>query len=121
VEVSEGDNAPLTLIQVRGVVPVPRLAFKVSPGAFRILLGNETAGAPRYDIATLRQEILSYSALPLEAGSRTPNPAFRRRVADYFQDAPPTLLLWGTLLGAVAALLFLTVRILRQPPDPTVP
>jgi hypothetical protein len=121
LEINEGDNVPLTLLQCRGVVRVPRLAFKASPGAFRILLGNGGAGAPRYDIATLRQEILAYSALPLEAAETVPNPAFRRRARDYLQDAPPTLLLWGTLLAAVAALLFLTLRILRQPPDPSAP
>jgi hypothetical protein len=121
LEINEGDNVPLTLLQCRGVVRVPRLAFKASPGSYRILLGNGEAGAPRYDIATLRQEILAYSALPLEAAGTVPNPAFRRRARDYLQDAPPTLLLWGTLLVAMAALLFLTLRILRQPPDPSAP
>jgi hypothetical protein len=121
LEINEGDNVPLTLLHCRGVVRVPRLAFKASPGAYRILLGNGGAGAPRYDIATLRQEILAYSALPLQAAGTVPNPAFRRRARDYLQDAPPTLLLWGTLLAAVAALLFLTARILRQPPDPSAP
>jgi hypothetical protein len=121
LEINEGDNVPLTLAECRGVVRVPRLAFKASPGAYRVLLGNGAAGAPRYDIATLRQEILAYSALPLEAAGTLPNPAFRRRARDYLQDAPPTLLLWGTLLAAVVALLFLTARILRQPPDPSAP
>jgi hypothetical protein len=115
LEIGEGDNVPLTLAQAQAVVRVPRLAFKAAPGTYRILLGNPSASAPRYDIASLRQEILSYSALPLQAGASAPNPAFRRRAADYFKNAPPTLLLWGTLLLAVAALLFLTARILRQP------
>jgi hypothetical protein len=121
LDINEGDNVPLTLLQCRGVVRVPRLAFKASPGSYRILLGNGGAGGPRYDIATLRHEILAYSALPLQAAGSVPNPAFRRRARDYLQDAPPALVLWGTLLAAVAALLFLTARILRQPADPTAP
>jgi hypothetical protein len=33
-------------------------------------------------------------------------------------DAPPTLLLWGTLLLAVVALLVVTARVLQKPPVP---
>jgi hypothetical protein len=65
---------------------------------------------------TLRQEILAYSAIVVQAGPAEPNPSFRRRAADYFRNAPPTLLLWGTLFGAVAILILLTLRILRTPP-----
>lgn len=116
LEINEGDNAPLTLAEARGVVRVPRVAFKADPGAYRVLLGNGEAEPPRYDIASLRQEILSYSAVVVQADSAAPNPAYRRRAGDYFKEAPPTLLLWGALAGAVLALLLLTARILRQPP-----
>jgi hypothetical protein len=118
LEIDEGDNVPLTLSEAVGAVRVPRLAFKAGPGPYRLLLGNPAAAAPRYDIATLRQEILSYSAIPVATGPSAANPAFRRRAGDYFQDGSPTLLLWGTLLAAVAGLLFLTARILRQPATP---
>ena len=116
LEIHEGDNQPLALTQARGVVRVPRLTFKVAPGTYRVLLGNRDALPPRYDIASLRQEVLAYSALGAQAAAAEPNPAFRRFASDYFKDAPPTLLLWGTLVAAVAGLLFLTARILRQPP-----
>jgi hypothetical protein len=117
LEVDEGDNAPLTIQAAHAVVAVPRVTFKAAPGEYRLLLGNREASAPRYDLASLRQEVLSYSAVDAQAAVREANPAYRRFAGDYFTDAPPTLLLWGTLLAAVAALLFLTLRVLRQPPS----
>lgn len=118
LEVEEGDNAPLAISAARGIVGVPRLAFKAGPGRYRLLLGNPDAQRPRYDIAGLRQDFLTYSALPLQAGPREPNLSHRRSVSDYLREAPPTLLLWGTLAAAVLALLLLTARTLRQPPQP---
>lgn len=114
LEIEEGDNAPLTLTRARAFVNVPRIAFKASPGAYRLLLGNAEAQPPRYDIASLRQEVLSYSALPLPPGAVERNPAFRRRAGDYFKDAPPTVILWGALLAAVVVLVLLTARIVKQ-------
>jgi hypothetical protein len=118
LEIHEGDNQPLTLLEAAGVVRVPRLAFKAAPAAYRVLLGNRDATPPRYDIASLRQEILAYSALGTQAGAAEANPSFRRMASDYFKDAPPTVLLWATLVAAVLGLLFLTVRILKQPAAP---
>jgi len=116
LEVDEGDNAPLTLTAARGAVRVPRVTFKAGPGTYRLLLGNRGAESPRYDLAGLRQEVLSYSAVAATVSPAEANPAFRRFAADYFADAPPTLLLWGTLLAAVVALVLLTARAIRQPP-----
>jgi hypothetical protein len=118
LEIDEGDDAPLAIERARGVVRVPRVVFKASPGRYRLLLGNAEAAPARYDIQTLRQEFLAYSASPIEAGPLEKNPAHRRRASDYLKLAPPTLLLWGTLALAVVALLALTARILRQPSPP---
>jgi hypothetical protein len=79
-----------------------------------LLLGNRDAEPPSYDLAALRREVLCYSARPISAGPAEANPAFRRGVADYLRVAPPTALLWAVLIAAVAALLYLTVRILRH-------
>lgn len=115
LEIDEGDNTPLEIESVHAVVSVPRVAFKARPGAYRVLVGNDNARAPQYDLASLRQEVLAYSAVAAEAGPIVANPRFRRRGADYLKQAPPTLVLWGTLVAAVVGLLLLTVRILRSP------
>ncbi len=114
LEIDEGDDRPLTLLQADGVARVARLAFKAAAGPHRLLLGNEQATAPRYDLALLSREVLAYSALAVSPGALADNPAFRRTGAEYLRQAPPTLLLWGALLVAVAALLLMTARLLRS-------
>ena len=116
IEIDDGDNEPLTLTGAEGFVRVPRLTFQAGTGAYRLLLGNPEAAAPQYDLASLRREVLAYSAVGVEPGAPRANPSFRRYVGEFFKDAPPTLLLWGTLLATVAALGWLTMRVLRQPP-----
>jgi hypothetical protein len=118
LEISDGDDARLTVTSVRGRVPLPRLVFKATPGAYRALVGNPEAAAPRYDLVSLRQEVLAYSARPVEADAPQANPAFRRSAREYFRAAPPTAFLWGALIVAVAGLLFLTARVLREPKEP---
>jgi hypothetical protein len=116
LEVDEGDNAPLTLAGVRGLVRVPRITFPAGPGAFRVLLGNAEAERPRYDLAGLRAEVLAFSAVPVVPQDAVANGAYRRGVGEYFRDTPPTLVLWGTLVLAVLGLGWLTARVLRHPP-----
>jgi hypothetical protein len=115
LEIDEGDNAPLTIRAVRGVVKVPRVAFKARPGTYRLLLGNAEVAAPQYDLAALRHEVLAYSAVPAPAGPLEANPRYRRSGRDYLTGAPKTLVLWGTLVAAVVGLLLLTLRVLRAP------
>ena len=114
LEVEEGDNAPLPLQRVAGLVRVPRVVFKATAGRYRLLFGNPDAPPPRYDLAALRREVLSYSAVGLEAGTAEDNGALRRSPWGRLGARPPGLLLWTALGGAVVALLLLTARILRQ-------
>jgi hypothetical protein len=114
LEIDEGDNAPLTLSAAHAVVRVPRLTFKAAPGEYRLLLHNDDAEPPRYDLDLLRREVLAYSALPASPAAAEDNPAYRRRARDYVAGAPPTLLLWGTLAAAVLGLIGLTARVLRK-------
>ncbi len=118
LQIEEGDNAPLTLEKARAAVSVPRVVFKLKPEeeSYRLLLGNEHAQPPRYDIQTLRREVLAYSAVPVSLAPLESNPAYRRFAADYFKSAPPTVLLWAVLLVAVVGLLVLTVRLLKKTP-----
>jgi hypothetical protein len=113
LEIDEGDNAPLTVQKAEAVVTVPRIAFKAGSGSYQVLLGNRAAEPPRYDLAALRREVLCYSARAVAAGPAQPNPAFRRGAAEFFRGASPTVVLWIALAAAVAALLYLTARILR--------
>jgi hypothetical protein len=95
---------------------VPRITFPAGQGAYRVLLGNPEAERPRYDLAGLRAEVLAFSAVPVVPQDAVANGAYRRGAGEYFRDAPPTLVLWGTLVVAVLGLGWLTARVLRQPP-----
>ncbi|MBN2369304.1 MAG: DUF3999 family protein [Vicinamibacteria bacterium] len=118
LEIDEGDNAPLTLKSASAVVRVPRIVFKAALGSYRLLLGNPRAETPRYDIATLRNEVLCYSSRVAGAAPSEPNPGYRRGFADSFSRTPPTLALWLVLGISVLALLFLTVHVLRKADAP---
>lgn len=118
LEIDDGDDAPLGLRGAVGVVRLPRIACKLlpdlaAPAGYRVLLGNPEAAPPRYDIETLRQQVLDYAAVPLVAEAIARNPGYRPRAGDYLRAAPPTALLWGALGLAVAGLLLLTARLLR--------
>ncbi len=118
LEIDEGDNAPLTLKEASLLARAPRIVFKwkaAGEAACRMLLGNPSATAPQYDLATLRGEVLSYEAMPAKPGPLEPNPDYRRKLGDVFRGAPPALWLWGALGLSVLILLALTVRLLRTP------
>ncbi len=115
LEIENGDNTPLPISNVQALVRVPRLAFKVKDAKTLTLLAGNAAAAPAdYDIATLRQQVLAYAALPVISAASTDNPLYRREAADYFRDAPPVIVIWGALIALVAVLLALTVRLVRR-------
>ena len=119
LEIDDQDNPPLTIERISAVVRAPRLFFKLMPGdGYRLLLGDPEASPPHYDIESLRQAVLAYAALPTQLGGLEPNRAYRSRAGDYLLHAPPTALLWGSLLLAVAVLLAITIRLLGKTPPP---
>ncbi len=121
LEIDDGDNAPLTLTQADAVVWVPRLTFKAAAGTYRLLFGNADAAAPTYDLAALRQDVLAYSAIPLEPAALqppAPNADYARGARDVLSGLEGGPLLWGLLAFSVVALLWLTRVILKSPPSP---
>ena len=126
VEITDGDNAPLTVRTATGLAAVPRLTFKAGPGEYRLLFGNDRVPPPSYELGLLREEVLAYSALPVAAADIQPsvaNPEHTRALAEMMRQAPPTVVLWSALGLAVVVLLALTRRILAagqpKPPEHT--
>lgn len=126
VEITDGDNAPLTVRTATGLAAVPRVTFKAGPGEYRLLFGNDRVPPPSYELGMLREEVLAYSALPIAAADIQPamaNPEHTRALAEMMRQAPPTVVLWSALGLAVVVLLALTRRILvagpPQPPEHT--
>jgi hypothetical protein len=124
LEVANGDNAPLTLQRADAVVWVPRLTFKAAAGEYRLLFGNPEAAAPTYDLADLRQDVLAYSAIPIESSALqppTPNADYARGARDVLSSLERGPLLWTALAFSIVALLWLTKVILKSPPSPPTP
>lgn len=118
LEIDNGDNPPLALKRALGVLMLPRLAFKLDASAkYRLLLAAPSVDAPRYDIESLRRDLLDYSAIPAVLGAIAANPQYRARTADYLREAPPTAILWGALLLAVLALVGMTFKLIRKPDE----
>jgi hypothetical protein len=121
LEVSDGDNAPLTLKQADAVLWVPRITFKASAGEYRLLFGNPDAAPPTYDLAGLRHDVLAYSAVPIETTAiEAPvrNADYARGARDVLSSLERGPLLWGALGFSIVALLWLTRVILKTPPSP---
>jgi hypothetical protein len=119
LEVSDGDNAPLSLKRADAVVWVPRLTFKAAAGEYRLLFGNAEATPPTYDLADLRQDVLAYSAIPIEPSALQPpaaNADYARGARDVLSSLERGPLLWAALVFSIVALLWLTRVILKSPP-----
>ncbi len=124
LEIRDGDNAPLTLTRAEAIVWVPRLTFKTGAGTYRLLFGNATAGAPTYDLAELRQDVLAYSATPLDSAAVQPvavNVDYARGAADVAKDLARWPVLWTVLAVSIVVLVWLTRTILTRPPTPPTP
>ena len=120
LEVGDGDNAPLALKRADAVVWVPRLTFKAAAGEYRLLFGNAEATPPTYDLADLRQDVLAYSAIPIEPTAlqpAAPNADYARGARDILSSLERGPLLWGALGFSIVALLWLTRVILKTPPS----
>lgn len=114
LEVDDGDNAPLDLRSAVAIVRVPRIVFKAAPGNLRLLLGNRGAEAPRYDIAGLRSELLSYSAIAAHAGALAANQGSRPGLLSGFETTPKGAVVWAAIILAIVALVALTLKTLKS-------
>lgn len=118
LEVDNGDNPPLEIPQVLGVVAVPRVIYKGdAQKAYRLLIGNPTAQSPTYDLASLSSVLIEYPSRLAELGELTSNTGYRPP-GNYFQEGRMNLVLLGVLLLCVVVLLLLSLRLVRAPHAP---
>jgi hypothetical protein len=114
LEVDDGDDEPLDIRKARAFVRIPRVVFKAAPGKLRLLLGNGSIDAPRYDLAGLRSELLSYSAATAAAGALAENTGARSSIVASLGNARSETIVWGAIITAIVALLGLTIRTLNK-------
>lgn len=120
LQVDDGDDAPLAITRVEGRSPVPDLYLAAPAGDYVLLVGNETAMAPRYELARVRDVVLALDGASIEAGPLAPNPGYV--APSPLRDDPqrPTVVLWIVLGAAVVVLLVTTLRLAGgQRPSPS--
>lgn len=106
--VDEGDNPPLPLARPRLHLDTWTLRFFHPGGKLRLLYGNQGLGDPRYDLSLIAAQLDPAQALPVTLAPEPP--------AEHTNDPArvPRGLFWGALVAAVAVLLLVLARLVRE-------
>jgi len=115
--VEDGDEAPIAIKSARAVVPEAELYLVAPKGDYTMLLGDAAAAPPRYDLAEVRDAVLSVGSAPASTGDLEVNPLrdWRHRV---FGASPHLVMqhaaVWAVLGAAVLVLAWVTLRLVRR-------
>lgn len=112
--IENGSDASLDVTGVTGWFPVPEIYFAAPAGGYHLLLGAPGAEPPSYELARVRDVVLTVSAGEAETGALERNPGHRPGLGALLTPRAQRLFLWTVLAGAVAALALLTLRLARR-------
>ena len=106
--VDEGDNSPLPLSRPRLHLDTWTLRFFHPGGKLRLLYGNKGLGEPRYDLSLIAAQLDPTQAREVTLAPEPP--------AERANDPArvPRGLFWGALVAAVAVLLLVLARLVRD-------
>jgi hypothetical protein len=108
--VEEGDNTPLSISGARLLLPGYRMRlFREQGHPLRLAYGRTDLGPPSYDLALLAPRVFGVSAVEV-----APGPEREGDAGGAAAGFSPRLF-WGILIGAVAVLVGLIVRLVRTP------
>lgn len=110
--IEDGDEAPLPITSAEAALWLPELRLVAPPGAYTLLTGDRRAAPPRYEIARLRDRVLSADAPLAELGPLGPSPLHRPPAPP--DEGLPKSALWAVMALAIAALGWLALRLSRQ-------
>lgn len=116
MEMDDGDNAPLALKECSVGWHTSRLLFK-APAAetVTLLYDNPDAGASRYDLALLADELLAADAA---SATLLPDEGVGQRAGVVLPDGWERWALWGALALVVAVLIVVIAKLLPAQPPP---
>lgn len=106
--VDEGDNSPLPLSRPRLHLDTWTLRFFHPGGKLRLLYGRDDLGEPRYDLTLIASQLDPAGARPVTLAPEPP----AKQTNDL--AGMPRGLFWGALVAAVAALLLVLARLVRE-------
>jgi hypothetical protein len=113
LRISNGDDRPLSVSRARLATPIEHVVFRAVPGeTYRVRYGDHTLQAPVYDLERSVGGPDEWAASALQVGLGPPVlvPGPAPEPLPWSERHPA--LLWAGLVGAVAALGFLTWRAL---------
>jgi hypothetical protein len=114
LEISNGNDAPLSTLAVDARFPLPDL-FTVAPaGSYRLLTGNPDAEAPVYELERAAATVLAARSSPVELGGLTSNPMFDSTARLTTGAGSERALFWIALLVAVGVLARMTLKTVRN-------
>lgn len=124
LEVEDGSDAPIALERVELGIASPSLYLAAPEGEYRLLVGDDDASRPEYEIERARALVLAVRAGRGAVGEPAANPA-HVEPAWYEAADLSTWLVWALLILAVLVLGIVTLRLARNepsdPPPPTPP
>jgi hypothetical protein len=112
--IEDGDDAPLPLRSFIARVPVPDVFVAAPAGSYALLLGSRDTTAPSYELARVRDVVLSVAAGDAEAGPIEKNPGLSLAARITRGKGAETTILWVALIAAVVVLGTLTLRLARK-------
>jgi hypothetical protein len=117
LSVTDGDDAPLSLLRITARVPRPELFLAAPAGQYTLLIGYPDASAPRYELQRVRSTVLSVPAATVVTSPLAHNPDFAAAARFMSSAGAQQLVLWMVLGIAVLALSLLTLKLARQEGD----
>ena len=114
--VTDGSDAPLDIERAELSLPSPTLFLAAPDGDYRMLIGDDAAIAPEYEIARATDLVLSVRAADGTVGAASVNAAHVE--PPWYQSSEwHTWIVWAVLILAVLVLGVLTIRLARQGSD----
>jgi len=116
MEMDDGDNAPLALKECSVGWHTARLLFKAPAAAtVTLLYDNPDAGASRYDLALLADELLAADAA---SATLAPDEGRERSAGTAFPEGWERWALWSALALVVTVLIVVIAKLLPSQPPP---
>jgi hypothetical protein len=115
LRVHNGDNNPLAVTKVQLQAPARIIKFVPDEsGDYALVYGNPNATPPDYDLIMLLDPVQAATRIHVMAGAELANqnyagPASGKPWTEHYRSA-----FYGFLTAAVAVMVFLTVRLIRQ-------
>lgn len=113
LKIEDGDDAPLTIRSIVARSTVPDVFLAAPAGEYTLLLGAPDAAPPSYELARVRDVVLSVAAEEVRAEPLSKNPGYRLSARLTQGKGPERTLLWAALIAVVVVLGALTLRLAR--------